>query len=189
MTKPKDLPKRKIKDFALAFIDLETTGLDPQVHEIIQVAVRLVDPITLRGFKEFDFKVKPEHIETADPIALEVNGYTEEAWVDAYPLSYIMEHLNLLLSECIPAGQNTAFDLSFLYAACKRFNIKPSWERRYLDLMTLSYQVLKDMDITSLSLESVCEKLGISNDGAHDAMVDVDRTHRAWVKLTKLLDS
>jgi hypothetical protein len=34
--------------------------------------------------EEFEFKVKPEHIETAQPEALRINGYDESAWMFAH---------------------------------------------------------------------------------------------------------
>ena len=51
-----------------AFIDIETTGLNLRKHEIIEIGVVLTTP-TLEIIEEFEIKIKPENIESADPVA------------------------------------------------------------------------------------------------------------------------
>ena len=53
----------------LVFVDVETTGLDETRHEIIEIAV-------IRGSQTYHRKVQPQHIETASPRALEINGFS-----------------------------------------------------------------------------------------------------------------
>jgi len=67
----------------IVVIDTETTGLDPAKHEVIEFAGIKIDPVTLEVIDTLTFKVKPLHIETAQSKALEVNGYTPEAWAEA----------------------------------------------------------------------------------------------------------
>ena len=74
----------------LAFVDVETTGLNPDTHEIIELGCVIVSQEGVGSGKpsfkiigEIDIKIKPEHIENADPVALRVNGYDEVDWVFA----------------------------------------------------------------------------------------------------------
>ena len=55
----------------LAFIDVETTGLNSQLHEIIEISILRVCPI--HGKTTYTRKIKPVHINHADPRALQIN--------------------------------------------------------------------------------------------------------------------
>ena len=63
------------------YIDTETTGLNPAKHEIIEIAI--ITENEDGTFERWHTKIKPDHIENAHPKALEVNGYTPEAWEGA----------------------------------------------------------------------------------------------------------
>ena len=71
----------------IAIVDLETTGLDEQLHEIIEVGMVVVNQKTLEIIDTLDMKVRPTHPETASAKALEVNGYNEEDWIDSRPIT------------------------------------------------------------------------------------------------------
>ena len=63
----------------LAFIDIETTGLNFFKHEIIEIGCVLTTP-SLEVIEEFELKIKPQKIENADPVALKITHYNEEDW-------------------------------------------------------------------------------------------------------------
>src|SRR5258706_6695179 len=96
-----------------AFIDIEATGLNLARHEIIEIGVVLTTP-DLKVIEEFETKIEPEHIETADPIALKVNHYKEKDWKDAIGLKKAMLILAGKTKDCIMVGHNVAFDVGFL---------------------------------------------------------------------------
>jgi len=162
----------------LAVLDTETTGLDPIENEIIEIAVH-IPTLNIHWVR----KIKPERIETAHPKALEVNGYTPEKWEDAGTAAEVLEEANKLLAGCVLLGQNISFDIGFYNAACKRLGIKPSYDRRYVELYTLAYIHLVPCGLNSISLHSVCKFLGLSNVGEHTAMADVYRTWAAYQML------
>lgn len=138
----------------VAFLDLETTGLDPIQHEIIELAVVYKDGSYL------EYKVKPEHLERAQPKALEVNGYSPELWQDALTQQEAAIKLGSALNNYLAAGQNVKFDLSFVTALSRRTGIHI--EARYgLDTVTLAYEHLTPWGLTSLSMKNVCEFIGI----------------------------
>jgi len=66
-----------------AFIDIETTGLNLEKNEVIEIGCVLATPL-LEVIEEFELKIKPEHIENADPVALKVNHYNEKDWENSY---------------------------------------------------------------------------------------------------------
>ena len=50
----------------LAFIDIETTGLNLLKHEIIEIGCVLTTP-DLKVIEDFELKIKPENIEECQP--------------------------------------------------------------------------------------------------------------------------
>lgn len=73
-----------MKERNLAFIDVETTGTNPDRHEIIELALVVVKQIEREGqgpkieiVGEYEWKIKPERIEEAEEEALRINGYNE----------------------------------------------------------------------------------------------------------------
>ena len=66
----------------LTFLDVETTHLDPEIGEIIQIAILTED--SEGNLKEWSTKIKPQlKLGTYSAKALEINGYNEEDWKDA----------------------------------------------------------------------------------------------------------
>lgn len=169
---------------SLRFIDIETTGLDPARHEILSVAV-----VDIEGRVLLDTAVAPEHSETAHPQALEVNGYTPEAWAGAPPMANVAPKIQELLSKpTLIVGHNVAFDVSFLTAALHRAGVPPRFDYHVIDTVTLAYAVLgAPGHVESLSLAPVCEALGISNEGAHTALADAQRCREVWLALRERL--
>jgi DNA polymerase III epsilon subunit-like protein len=171
-----------LKDYPLAFIDTETTGLDYNRHSIIEFAV----VSTIHGEWVTKIQLPAELMAQADPQALKVNGYTPEAWVGApvelaaYPEIYSRLEGHLII------GQNVAYDLTILDNTLKRLeldSIRKKLPRRYLDTMSFSYEHLAPLGLKSLSLEKVCDFLGIPNEGAHTALVDARRTKAVYDKI------
>ncbi len=72
----------------LAFVDIETTGLNLIEHEIIEIGCIVTDA-SLNIIKEFELKIKPKHIKTSDPIALKINHYDLEDWKGAVSSYYL----------------------------------------------------------------------------------------------------
>lgn len=168
----------------LIWLDIETTGLNPEQHEIIEFAAhRTTDGVECR------IKIKPEHPETAHPQALEVTGYTDEKWADAIPLKEALERIAAFAKGCdarpMSAGQNVNFDLGFLKAAFKAHGIKYPFHYHSVDTMTLAHEHLRLLGQKSISLDAVCDTLGISNEGAHTALADVRRTKAVYHKLCR----
>jgi len=173
----------------LAFIDCETTGLDPERHEIIEVAAARLDPGTLEIHAELDAKVKPEHPERAEPEALRHNGYTPERWANASPVAEVLDRLTPVLDGCILAGHNVPFDRAFLREAYRRAERPfPEVDYHVVDTASLAWPLVVAGVIDSLRLRVICEHLGISNQGEHSATTDVRRTIDVYRRLMPVLD-
>lgn len=156
-----------VKPFA--WVDVETSGLDPDHNDILEIAIVRLDP---DGEKVLHEKVVMERPENAHPKALEVNGYTPEKWADAKPAVEVFPRVAELLTDCIIAGQNVRFDVGFINATCKRLGIDARVDYHLYDTCTLALEHLKPW-LESISLVPVCKALGIPTDQAHSAMGDV----------------
>jgi oligoribonuclease (3'-5' exoribonuclease) len=66
-------------EFGLALIDVETTGLDADVHEMIDIGAVYVDTEG-QELGRFFIRINPAHPERAQAGAKAVNGYIEERW-------------------------------------------------------------------------------------------------------------
>jgi DNA polymerase III epsilon subunit-like protein len=172
-----------IGDRNRAFLDTETTGLDPITNEIVEIAIIRERPDgTL--IDEWSTKVKPQRIETAHPRALEVNGYNEAAWADAPLFDDIADEVADRLLDCVLIGHNVAFDHGFIKEALKRAGSKVRLPYHKIDTVTLVYEHLAPLGCTSLSLDRVREFLGWSKDGAHTALQDTQDCRKLYHHLT-----
>ena len=167
----------KLAEFNLAFCDTETTGLSEIEHEIIEVAAIVYDPRTNQVIDEWETKVAPTHIETAQPKALQINGYINNPGLYTGSLNSALIKLNSLVKGCMIVGQNVDFDLKFLYRSMNELGIKPSFDRhRKIDVMSMAWFAVKDSDLPGMSLADLCNHFQVSNVGAHSALVDCRRT-------------
>lgn len=136
----------------LVFLDVETTGLDPEENEIIEIALiaelpgdfkDLPKEVVPTGDKSLKYvaawrtihwssKVKPQRLETAHPKALEVNGYADhpEEWDDAPTFEELIPLLVYFLHDCLVIGHNVGFDIRFLEEAFKRAGMPMTEDRK-----------------------------------------------------------
>lgn len=168
---------KKLTEKPLAFTDVETTGLDPVVNEMLEFAC-------IKGDETLVLKIKPRRIHTAHPKALGVNGYNEAEWVDAEDITTAAPKIIAFLRDAVFVAHNAKFDVSFIEAFLKEAGISERISYHVLDTVTLAYEHLVPCGIESLSLDHVCPVLGISNDGNHRALTDVIRCKAVYESLS-----
>lgn len=174
-----------LPDRLFACIDVETSGLDPNTNEILEFAGKLVRPRDFVVIKDLYFKVKPLHIETAHPKALQVNGYTPEKWADAIDPAEAAERIASFCEGAVILGHNPRFDIGFINALLRRYQIEKHIDYHVVDTVTLAIEHLVPLGLDSVSLVNVCKFLGIPNDDAHTAMGDVNRCLQVYQKLAR----
>lgn len=159
------------KNSPICFVDLEMTGLEAQKHEIVEIGlVKTLQP-DLKIIETWEAKVRPEHIETADPKALEISGYNPEGWKNAISLKEMMGILSQKTQGTILAGFVAFADYSFLDAAVTKTSIPLDFHRRYLDINSYAHAKL-GYDWNETGLSALCKRLGISLDNHHTALAD-----------------
>lgn len=169
-----------------AFIDIETTGLDPINHEIIEIGGVITTP-DLEVIEEFEIKIKPEHIENADPISMKINHYKEEDWQDAVSFAEGMKLFGEKTKDAIMVGQNVAFDSGFIENGFSRLKIKNPMHYHKLDTISIAWaRFHKDIDFEHFSLREMCNHFGIENKNSHTGLGDARATYELYKKLMAL---
>lgn len=144
-------------------IDVETTGLDDQKHEIIEIGLVVFEAESpFKVIDTFNTKVKPEHPETGNPMAFAVNGYDEKEWADAPDLHKALGDIEEMCKGTILLAYNISFDWSFLQEAYKKTKQRIPFDYHRLDLFTVAWMNIHHEEMPSWKLKSVCEKLGIA---------------------------
>ena len=120
-----------MSDFVFAFMDCEFGGLDPELHDITEVAIIVTD-YRLAELASAEWKVGARE-DRVTPEAAEISGYTPEAWKDALPLRKVLGEIADLLPRgrtAVPAGQNVRMDVQFLERAQAPHASKGAKDRR-----------------------------------------------------------
>lgn len=175
----------------LAFIDTETTGTNPDFHEIIELAVIIARQIPREGkgpaieiIEECEWKIKPVHIERAEEAALRVNGYNEVDWMFAVDRKKAMEEFAKKTESCTFVSHNLTFDYSFLEKAFAETGVESRMHYAKIDTISLAFARLYDApQADKFSLRALCALLKIENAKAHTALSDT----RALVAVYKKL--
>jgi DNA polymerase-3 subunit epsilon len=116
---------------ALVFVDVETTGLDPLVHDVVEIAWAVEDG-EVRSFV-------PEHsLAFADGQALTINQYfdrdldrrTDDTWAMQRALVRDLQGATIV-------GSNPAFDTAFLR---RKIGYAP-WHHRLIDVSNVAMMV------------------------------------------------
>lgn len=113
----------------LIFLDTETTGLEPEKHDVWEIAWAVNDG-------EIESAIVPHSLVKADPKALSMNGYYKR-------IHYVDQGINVdvLIREMLDGGTivcaNPTFDRMFLRA---RWGMEP-WHYRSIDVESMALVV------------------------------------------------
>ena len=175
----------------LAFIDVETTGLNPEKHEIIELACVLgkQTPRPNRGpevtfVEEFNLKIKPERLEDAEPEALRINGYNDVDWMFAIDLKNAMEHLAKKAAGAIMVSHNICFDFAYVERAFRTTGVTNTMHYQKLDTISIAFaRHYNKPDFDKYSLRYLCDTYGVKNERAHTALADTRAMFEMYKKM------
>lgn len=140
-------------------LDTETTGLYPKTYEMISFAGIKLD----KDLKEIDrlyIKIKPQHIQRADPQALRVNGYTHQKWESATDPKEAGHLIANFMRDCIPVAHNWPFDRGFILAHLTKYTPDRKILRRGIDTVSLATSAFLPHGYKSMSMQSIASLLG-----------------------------
>jgi len=173
--------EKNIKNCNFIVIDVETTGLDQDIHEIIEfAAVRFVD------FKPAEYMatlIKPSR--KIPKRITEINGIDDDMVMTA-PQIYLVakSFTDFLNKENTIIAHNLSFDLRFLFAnKIDLFDHKP--KRKFFDTLAISRNRLEGK-VHNNKLGTLLYHFDIYRPTAHRALDDCIATGFLFEKLLKL---
>jgi DNA polymerase-3 subunit epsilon len=161
----KDILSRDLSGITFAFLDIETTGLDPYWGDkICEIAVLK----TNRGkvLDKFETLVNPGR--TIPPQAVSVNGITDNMIRKAPFFRDIAWDILNILRDTVIVAHNAPFDLGFLFAEFSSIKLSPP-ENEVVDTLSIARRYY---NFPSNSLGKIARNLGISTVGEHRAFGD-----------------
>lgn len=173
----------------IALTDIETTGLKSLKHEIIEIGCVIFDNTTFEIHGQFNFKIKPERIEDADPRALEVNGYNKEDWEeDGMTLFQALSFYAEATEGCTFMAHNAMFDWSFIEVACEREDIKLKLKSHHkIDTVSIAWSKIPHNKVFGWSLKTLCSYFGIPPEPKiHRAVNGAMCTYHVYQKLMEI---
>ncbi len=144
----------------LAVVDIETTGDDELKHEILEIGLLLVRQKDLEVINSGNWLIKPHHIETAIPAAIERNGYNENDWKDARELTEVMSEFSEKTKDAIFTAFNVSFDWAFIKNAFRITDTPNLMDYHRFDIMTLAWAAGGNK-LERFNLKAVAEFFGV----------------------------
>jgi DNA polymerase III epsilon subunit-like protein len=183
----------------VAYLDLETTGTDPKLNEMIQFAA--IIEIDGEVVEEVNIKCQPTRWENVSKEALEVTGLTLEGLKTLPQPKEAFTQIKALFDRHIdkfnktdkfyPAGHNVTFDLDFLQAFWKQHGdiygtgSYQNWQCLDSRILANFLRFKKKIEVENNKLETLCKFYDIELK-AHDALNDI-RATRTLIK--KMMES
>lgn len=145
--------------------DLETTGINCQKDEIIEIAAI---KYTSQGTYEFNELI---NINSIVPINITLlTGITNEMLIDAEPLEIVLPRFLKFIGNCKLVGHNIkSFDIRFINNACHSLEL-PELTNELIDTLIIARNVLPELD--NHKLQTICNYYGIDYTEAHRALAD-----------------
>lgn len=183
---------------AFIFLDTETTGLDPYIHDITEIgAVYINDNYEPKLKKSFHKRLILQNPDNADEIALEVGHYSEDVWArTAVNAEEGLLDFNKYLQESCPSekptmvAQNAEFDKSMWYSNADRHRVFPFASNNWIDLISLwiIYKVKNKLTHLTDSQGVIAKHFGIENPKAHAALTDAATGALCFCRMMKALE-
>lgn len=160
-----------------AILDLETTGLNPQTDEILEVAVVILQDGAV--IDEFESLIRP-----TSPVSEEITqitGITQAMVNDAPTLFKVRSQIRKIIGDHVIVGHNVGFDVGFLQSE----NL--ALHNETIDTVTLASVILPSAGRYNLESLAHFLQLPLDESGqAHRAMADVLLTAELLLALREI---
>jgi DNA polymerase-3 subunit epsilon len=164
----------------VCIIDVESSGLQPALHEVVESSFWRLDTGARDTF------IPPHTLINADPEALAINRYWERGLDDQTQWDHDGSQLrsfHAALTGCLIVGSNPGFDVDFLTPLFVRSDLSLApFAYRPLDIGTYAAGVLGRPIGDRVGLTQLCNILGIPA-GDHSSENDVTATGRCLIEL------
>jgi DNA polymerase-3 subunit epsilon len=165
--------------------DTETTGLNPQVDEVCQIAAVRVVNGKLLDAERFDMLVNPGRKIPAASTA--VHHITDEMVADAPDVAEALARFHTFADGCVLVAHNAPFDMAFLRR--REREIGRRFDQPILDTVLCSAILFGQS--AEHTLDALCDRLSITIPEAdrHTAIGDAIGTADAFRKMIPMLEA
>lgn len=148
----------------ITVFDFETTGLDPEKDQVIEMAaIRCI-----KGEIVSSFSTLVQYDGILTPKITELTGIKQSDLIHGMTLRGAFAVLRSLMGNSTIIAHNAAFDLGFLHHTLLKLE-KPTFTNSFIDTLTIS----RDHTFFPYKLTDMCDRYWISLEGAHRALADV----------------
>lgn len=153
-------------------LDLETTGLDPQFDEIIEIAaIKFVNGTKV---SEYTTLIKPDN--KIDGYIEQLTGITNEMVKNAPKIKNVLPELIQYIGDSVVIAHNANFDINFIYDNCINY-LNQAFQNNFIDTMRISRRLFKDI---RHRLKDLAKEFNIPIDVLHRAKSDCDITQKIY---------
>lgn len=165
----------KVFDGTYVVFDLETTGLEANKDEIIEIGACKVEQGRIT--QTFSTFVKPsKHIPRE---ITELTGINDAMVADAPTINYVLPDFYKFCYGTTMVGHNVSFDIGFIYNVAKKLSY--DFNNPLMDTIEMARKKLPGLK--NYKLGTVVERLKIVLDNAHRAINDATATAKVFIKL------
>lgn len=165
----------KVFDGTYVVFDLETTGLEANKDEIIEIGGCKVEQGRIT--QTFSTFVKPsKHIPRE---ITELTGINDVMVADAPTINYVLPDFYKFCYGTTMVGHNVSFDIGFIYNVAKKLSY--DFNNPLMDTIEMARKKLPGLK--NYKLGTVVERLKIVLDNAHRAINDATATAKVFIKL------
>lgn len=194
----KGVREMELRERGWIVIDTETTGLDSEKNQILEVAIlvvkklEVVDCLSVKiKHKEYTVSTKALEVNKINLIDHEKTAYTEKEAVERI-LCFLRQYKEE--QGMIAVGQNVQFDIKFMESMFLRHYKIKDWREvvsyRTFDLMGLALvrNIEDKVKLEKLDLDSITKAVDmeIIDSERHTAMGDAEITYEAIIKLLEM---
>ncbi len=172
-------PKGQSLQDAYVVFDLETTGLSPNAHKIIEIgAVKVVEGKIVDRFSKF---VNPK---VPLPFAIEeLTKIRDDMLVNEPEIGEILPEFMEFCKGSVMVAHNAEFDMGFIRKNCEELGMECSFT--VVDTVAMARYLLPGLN--RFKLDTVAKELHISLKNHHRAVEDAECTAEIFVKFIQML--
>ncbi|MGB8930999.1 MAG: exonuclease domain-containing protein, partial [Anaeromyxobacteraceae bacterium] len=175
------LEQRKLGELSFTVFDTETTGLTPQLDEIVCIgAVRIVN---LRVLHQDSFEQFVDPGRPMSPEAARITGIDASMLRGQPPIDQVLPQFHRYCEETVLVAHNAAFDMRFLQVLEARTGVR--FTQPVLDTLLLS--AVLHPNLAAHRFEEIAERFGVPVIGRHTALGDAIMAGEIFLKMIPLL--
>lgn len=161
-------------------VDIETTGLDPEADEIVEIgALKVVDGVVQESMSQI------VRCQKGVPHSItRLTGISQEEVDEGCDLESAMEGFLRFIRLNPLVMHNATFDMGFIDAALEQLEIE-SLENQCIDTYAIARSL--DLGLKRFRLDDMCQFFGVEHGDLHRALPDCFATNDVFQKLVELV--